>query len=53
MLSAQAIWDHSGEDRKGKPPGSPDDYRETGYERRSEAQSFKVLRSLAGRVEQV
>lgn len=29
----QAIWDHTGDERKGAPPGSPDEYRETVYAR--------------------
>jgi hypothetical protein len=41
---SQAIWDHAGTERKGKPPGSMDDYRETVY-KRCYNQSFEVLRS--------
>jgi hypothetical protein len=45
-VTAQAIWDHSGAERKGKVPGSLDEYRETVYERNYKDQSFKVVRSV-------
>jgi hypothetical protein len=42
----QDIWDHSGQERKGEIPGSPDDYRETVYDRDYNDHSFDVLQSL-------
>lgn len=46
LSSPQAIWDHSGGQRKGMFPGAPDDYRETIYERDHVEQSYQVLHSI-------
>ena len=43
----QAIWDHSGLERKGEAPGSPDLYRSTVYDRSFvNPPSFRVVQSV-------
>ena len=43
----KAIWDHSGIERKGEAPGSPDLYRSTVYDRSLDNPStFRVVKSL-------
>jgi arginine decarboxylase-like protein len=47
----QAIWDHSGGQRKKKgtaSPGAPDVYRATVYRRDPLSSSFEVLHTLIG-----
>mmetsp|Transcript_47506 Transcript_47506/g.143770 ORF Transcript_47506/g.143770 Transcript_47506/m.143770 type:complete len:557 (-) Transcript_47506:38-1708(-) len=52
IATNKAIYDHSGTERKGLPPGVSDIYRLTCYERDESQKSFKILASEISQVNQ-